>query len=157
MGKLPGPGSSSRSSISWAWSPVGMSMGTRNSMDFCSIRVRVWVNFKLVSLLMGTKSYSLGLWARVCSYPNPNPMGFLNPIQHKAIVILFNEFITNLISISFTSYFDESLMFCWWVGVLLLCSCGICICIWWICDFIWCCDHLNIELVIYIFISFCNF
>ena len=107
-----------------------------------------------VGLLIRTKPYPLGLWARVCSYPNPNPMGFLNPIQHKAIVILFIEFITNLISISFTSYFDESLMFCWWVGVLLLCSCGICICIWWICDFIWCCDHLNIELVIYIFIIF---
>ena len=72
-------------------SPVGMAMGTRNSMDFCFIRVRVWVNFKLVSLLMGTKSYPLGLWARFCFYNIRirEPMGFLNPIQHREIVILF--------------------------------------------------------------------
>ena len=36
-------------------------------------------------------------------------MGFLNPIQHRAIVILFCEFITNLTSLSFNSYFGEPL------------------------------------------------
>ena len=36
-------------------------------------------------------------------------MGFLNPIQHRAIVILFCEFLTNLTSLSFNSYFSEPL------------------------------------------------
>ena len=60
---------------------------------------------------MGTKSYPLGLWARVCSYNTQTrePMGFLNPIQHRSIVILFCEFITNLTSLSFNSYFGEPL------------------------------------------------
>ena len=60
---------------------------------------------------MGTKSYPLGLWARVCSYNTRTrePMGFLNPIQHRAIVILFYKIITNLTSFSFNSYFIEPL------------------------------------------------
>ena len=67
--------------------------------------------FKPVGLLMGTKSYPLGLWARVCSYNTRTcePMGFLNPIQHRAIVILFCEFLTNLTSLSFDFYFSEPL------------------------------------------------
>ena len=107
---------------------------------------------------MGTKSYPLGLWARVCFYNTRTrePMDFLNLIQHRAIVILFREFITNLTSLSFNSYFGEPLIFRWWVRVLSLCSCRVCTCILWICDFVWCYDHLNIERVIYIF-SFCNF
>ena len=36
-------------------------------------------------------------------------MGFLNPIQHRAIVILFYKIITNLTSLSFNSYFSELL------------------------------------------------
>ena len=64
-----------------------------------------------MGLLMGTKSYPLGLWARVCSYNTRTRelMGFLNPIQHRAIVILFHEFITNLTSLSLNSYFSEPL------------------------------------------------
>ena len=60
---------------------------------------------------MSTKSYLLGLCARVCSYNTQTrePMGYLNPIQHRAIVILFYEFITNLTSFSFNSYFGEPL------------------------------------------------
>ena len=60
---------------------------------------------------MGTKSYPLGLLARVCSYNTRThePIGFLNPIQHRAIVILFCKIITNLTSISLNSYFSESL------------------------------------------------
>ena len=67
--------------------------------------------FRPVGLLMGTKSYPLGLWARVYSYNTRTrePMGFLNPIQHRAIVILFCDFITNLTSLSFNSYFSEPL------------------------------------------------
>ena len=67
--------------------------------------------FRPVGLLIGTKSYPLGLWARVCSYNTRTrePMDFLNPIQHRAIVILFCEFITNLTSLSFNSYFSEPL------------------------------------------------
>ena len=60
---------------------------------------------------MGTKSYPLGLWAQVCSYNTRTrePMGFLNPIQHRAIVISFYKIITNLTSLSFNSYFSEHL------------------------------------------------
>ena len=36
-------------------------------------------------------------------------MGFLNPIQHRAIVILFCEFITNLASFFFNFYFSKPL------------------------------------------------
>ena len=36
-------------------------------------------------------------------------MGFLNPILHRAIVILFYKFITNLTSLPFYSYFGEPL------------------------------------------------
>ena len=63
--------------------------------------------FRPVSLLMGTKSYPLGLWAWVCYYNTQirEPMGFLNPIQHREIVILFCEIITNLTSLSYNSYF----------------------------------------------------
>ena len=38
-----------------------------------------------------------------------NPLIFLNPIQHRAIVILFGEFIINLTSLSLNSYFGEPL------------------------------------------------
>ena len=116
---------------------------------FAPLRYKFGSIFRPVGLLMGTKSYPLGLWARVCSYNTRTrePMGFLNPVQHRAIVILFCEFITNLASFSFNSYFDEPLMFRWWVCVLSLCSCRVCICMWWIYDFAWCYDHLNIELV----------
>ena len=38
-----------------------------------------------------------------------NPLIFLNPIQHRAIVILFGEFIINLTSLSLNSYFSEPL------------------------------------------------
>ena len=67
--------------------------------------------FRPVSLLMGTKSYLLGLCTRVCSYNTQirEPMSYLNLIQHRAIVILFCEFITNLTSFSFNSYFGEPL------------------------------------------------
>ena len=60
---------------------------------------------------MGTKFYPLSLWVRVCSYNTRTrePIGFLNPIQHRAIVILFCEFITNLTSLFFNSYFAEPL------------------------------------------------
>ena len=36
-------------------------------------------------------------------------MGFLNPIQHRVIVILFYKIIINLTSLSFNSYFSEPL------------------------------------------------
>ena len=76
----------------WVFAPLGYGFGS---------------TFRSVGLLMGTKSYPLGLWARICSYNTRTrePMGFLNPIQHRAIVILFCEIITNLTSLSYNSYF----------------------------------------------------
>ena len=61
-----------------------------------------------VVLLIGTKSYPLGLWARVVPTVS-EPVSFLNPIEHSEIVILFCEFITDLTSLPFNSYFSEPL------------------------------------------------
>ena len=85
-----------KSETRWVFIPLGYGFGSI---------------FRPVSFLKGTKSYPLGLWARICSYNIRirEPMGFLNPIQHRAIVILFCEFITNLTSLSFNSYFSEPL------------------------------------------------
>ena len=136
---------------------VGIAMCTRNSMDFCSIRFGSI--FRPVDLLMGTKSYPLGLWTRVCFYNTRTrePMDFLNLIQHRAIVILFREFITNLTSLSLNLYFSEPLS-----GGYGCCHFAVAMFVYaydGICDFVWCYDHLNIELVIYIYIYifFCNF
>ena len=58
-------------------------------MGFYPLEYEFGLTFKPVDLLMGTKYYPLGLWARICSYNTRELMGFLNPIQHRAIVILF--------------------------------------------------------------------
>ena len=54
-----------------------------------------------MGLLIGTKSYTLGLRARVCFYntQTSEPMGFSNPIQPIPIVISFYEFLVNLASL----------------------------------------------------------
>ena len=74
-----------------------------------------------------------------------NPWVFLNPIQHRAIVILFCEFITNLTSLSFNSYFSEPLGdgygCCRFTVVVFVYACD------GFMTFAWCYDHLNIELV----------
>ena len=85
-----------------------MAMGTRNPMGFSPLGYGFWSTFRPVGLLMGTKSYPLGLCVWVCSYNTQTrePHGFfLNPIQHRTIVILFCEIITNLTSLSYNSYF----------------------------------------------------
>jgi hypothetical protein len=58
---------------------------------------------------MDIKILPLGLWVWVCSYNTQTrkPVDFLNQIQPSAIAILFCEFIINLTSLLFTSYFGE--------------------------------------------------
>ena len=82
--------------LGWQWVSE-----IRNPMSFSSLGYEFGSTFRPVGLLMSTKSYPLGLWARVCFYNTRTrePMDFLNLIQHRAIVILFREFITNLTSI----------------------------------------------------------
>ena len=72
-------------------------------------------------------------------------MNFLNLIQHRTIVILFREFITNLTSFSLNLYFSEPLS-----GGYGCCQFAVAMFVYaydGICDFVWCYDHLNIEFI----------
>ena len=90
---------------------VRMTMGTRNPMDFRSIKVRVCVNFYTRGFINRHKILPVRFMGTGCSYSirTREPMSFLNPIEHSEIVILFCEFITDLTSLPFNSYFSEPL------------------------------------------------